>query len=140
MILLPLMQIDICHINNNEIEKTNTNSLSHTVTFFYTLLCASISLQQKSVQYSSCEQLLPQTCGREIHPGVILNFSLAITFPFLPSCVFRCLAFLEISTGSVYCTPDENDRPFEQTNIFCSCQSMLFLTFLFGELAKLIRA
>lgn len=24
---------------------------------------------------------------------------------------FHCLAFLELSTGSVYCAPDKNDRP-----------------------------
>ena len=80
--------------------------------------------------------MVPQfeTRGKKIHPDGFFNFSLAITLKFLPSRVFRCFAFLELSTGSVHFAPDENDRRSEPTNHFCFCQSMLFLTFLFGEL------
>ena len=38
--------------------------------------------------------------------------------------VFHCLAFLELSTESVYCAPDENDTPIEPTNF-----SFFFLFF-----------
>ena len=34
-----------------------------------------------------------------------------------PSCVFRFSAFLRLSTGSVHCAPDENDRPSKQTQL-----------------------
>ena len=54
----------------------------------------------------------------EIRPKVILNFPLSVTFTFLPPCDFHCLAFLELSTGSIHCTPDEKDRPSGQTNPF----------------------
>ena len=41
-------------------------------------------------------------------------------------CVFHFLAFLELSISCVYCTPDENDKPFEPTNL-----SFFFLFFFF---------
>ena len=63
--------------------------------------------------------MVPQfeTCGREIHPEFIQNFFPRIDVYIFPSCVFRCLAFLELSTGSVHCAPDENDTPSEQTEL-----------------------
>ena len=54
-----------------------------------------------------------ETCGREIHPEFIQNFLSHHHVYIFPSSVFRCLAFLELSTGSIYCAPDENDRPSE---------------------------
>ena len=66
--------------------------------------------------------MVPQfeTCSREIQPEFIQNFlprhDVYNTCIF-PSSVFRCLAFLELSTGSVHCAPDENDRPSEQTEL-----------------------
>ena len=64
--------------------------------------------------------MMPQfeTCGREIHPEFILNFLPRHYVYMFPSCVFCCLAFLKLSTGAVYCAPDENDRPSEQTLSF----------------------
>ena len=81
--------------------------------------------------------MVPQfeTCGREIHPEFIQTFLPRHDVYIFPSRVFRCLAFLELSTGSVQCAPDENDRPSEQTELsFCFYQSMLLLNSLFGEL------
>ena len=55
-----------------------------------------------------------------------------------PSRVFRCLAFLELSTGSVHCAPDENDRPSEQTELcFAFVNLCCFLNSLFVELTKI---
>ena len=53
-----------------------------------------------------------ETCGRKIHPEFFQNFLPRRNAYLFRSC-FRCLAFLELSTGSVYCAPDENDRPSE---------------------------
>ena len=58
-----------------------------------------------------------ETCGREIHPEFIQNFLPCHDVYKFPLCVFRCLAFLELSTGSVHCAPDENDRPSEQMGL-----------------------
>ena len=85
--------------------------------------------------------MVPQfeTCGREIHPEFIQKvFCLALTFTYFLSCVFRCLAFLQLSTGSVHCSPDENDRPSEQTELcFAFVNLCCFLNSLFGELTKI---
>lgn len=55
----------------------------------------------------------------------------------MSSCVLHNLAFPELSTGSVHFASDENGTPSEQTNLYCFCQSMRFLIFLFGELTKI---
>ena len=57
--------------------------------------------------------MVPQfeTCGTEIHSEFIQNFLSRFDVSIFPSCRFRCLAFLELSTRSVYCAPKENDRP-----------------------------
>ena len=74
--------------------------------------------------------MVPQfeTCGTEIHPAIIQNFLPRFDVSIFPSCGFRCLAFLELSTRSVHCAPKENDKPYEQTVLcFTSVrQSMLF--------------
>ena len=79
-----------------------------------------------------------ETCGREIYPEFIYNFLPRIDVHMFPSCGFRCLAFLELSTGSVQCAPDEIDRLSVQIDVaffffffFCFCQSMLFSKFSF---------
>ena len=51
------------------------------------------------------------------HPEFIQTFLPRIDVYIFPSNVFRCLAFLELSTGSVHCAPDENDRPSEHTEL-----------------------
>ena len=38
-----------------------------------------------------------ETCGREIHPEFIKNFLPRHDVYIFPSCVFLCLAFLELS-------------------------------------------
>ena len=79
-----------------------------------------------------------ETCGREIHPEFIQSFLPHIDVYIFPSCGFRCLAFLELSTGSVHCAPDENDRPSEQTGLcFAFVNLCCFLNSLFGELTKI---
>ena len=56
-----------------------------------------------------------------------------------PSCGFRCLAFLELSTRSVHYAPKENDRPSEQTVLcFTFVNLCCFLNSLFGELTRRI--
>ena len=82
--------------------------------------------------------MVPQfeTCCREIHPEFIQNFLPHSDVYIIPSCVFRCLAFLELSTGSVHCAPDENDRPSEQMELcFAFVNLCCFLVlFLVGSL------
>ena len=69
--------------------------------------------------------------------NLYIIFSLAKMFThFLRG--FRCLAFFELSTGSVHYAPDEIDRPSEQTvALFCFSHSMLFLNYFFGELTEI---
>ena len=52
-----------------------------------------------------------ETCGTEIHPEFIQNFLPRFDVSIFPSCGFRFLAFLELSTRSVHCASKENDRP-----------------------------
>ena len=52
-----------------------------------------------------------ETGGTDIHPEFIQNFLPRFDISIFPSCSFRCLAFLELSTRSVHCAPKENDRP-----------------------------
>ena len=63
--------------------------------------------------------MVPQfgTCGKKIYPEFIHNFLPRIDVYIFPSCGFRCLAFLELSTGSVQCAPDEIDRPSVQIDV-----------------------
>ena len=82
------------------------------------------------MQKETRSAVVPQfeTCGTEIHPEFIKNFPPRFYVSIFPSCGFRCLVFLELSTRSVHCAPKENDRPSEQTVLcFTSVrQSMLF--------------
>ena len=74
------------------------------------------------------------------HPKFIQTFLPRIDVYIFPSYVFRCLAFLELSTGSVHCAPGENDRPSEQTELcFAFVSLCCFLNSLFGELTKYVR-
>ena len=75
--------------------------------------------------------MVPQfeTCGSgtEIHPEFIQNFLPRFDVSIFPSCGFRCLAFLELSTGSVHCAPKENDRPSSALSYFSSSIYAVFL-------------
>ena len=72
------------------------------------------------------------------HPEFIQIFLPRIDVYIFPSYVFRCLAFLELSSGSVHCAPDENDRPSEETELcFAFVNLCCFLNSLFGELTKI---
>ena len=70
-----------------------------------------------------------ETGGTKIHPEFIQNFLPRFDVSIFPSCGFRCLAFLELSTRSVHCAPKEimTDLASEQTVLcFTSVhQSML---------------
>ena len=83
-----------------------------------------------------------ETCGTEIHPEFIQKFLPRTDVSIFPSCGFRYLAFLELSTRSVHCAPKENDRPSEQTVLcFTSVRQSTvccFLNSLFGELTRRI--
>ena len=84
--------------------------------------------------------MVPQfeTCGREIHPEFIPNFLPRHDVYISPSSVLRCLAFLELSTGSVHCAPDENDRPSELADLcfaFVNLRCFLIL-FLVSSVTK----
>ena len=75
--------------------------------------------------------MVPQfeTCAPEIHPEFIQNFLPHFDLSIFPSCGFVCLVFLELSTRSVHCAPEENDRPGSEQTVLCFTsvhQSMLF--------------
>ena len=85
--------------------------------------------------------MVPQfeTCGTEIHHEFIQHFLPRFDVSIFPSCGFRCLAFLELSTRSVHYAPKENDRPSEQTVLcFTFVNLCCFLNSLFGELTRRI--
>ena len=85
--------------------------------------------------------MVPQfeTCGTEIHPEFIQHFLPRFDVSIFPSCGFRCLAFLVLSTRSVHCAPKENGRPSEKTVLcFTSVNLCCFLNSLFGELTRRI--
>ena len=66
-------------------------------------------------------------------------FSLAVTLTYFVR-VFRCLAFLELSTGSVHCAPDENDRPSEQAELcFAFVNLCCFLILFLVSSLKYVR-
>ena len=75
--------------------------------------------------------MVPQfeTCGTEIRSEFIQNFLPRFDVSIFPSCGFRCLLFLELSTRSVHIAPKENDRPASEQTVLCFSsvrQSMLF--------------
>ena len=78
-----------------------------------------------------------ETCGTEIHPEFIQHFLPRFGVSIFPSCGFRCLAFLELSTRSVHCAPKEKDRPSEQT-VLCFTSSIyaVFLILFLGSPLK----
>ena len=85
--------------------------------------------------------MVPQfeTCGTEIHPECIQHFLPRFDVSIFPSCGFRCLAVLELSTRSVHCALKENDRPSEQTVLcFTFVNLCCFLNSLFSELTRRI--
>ena len=86
--------------------------------------------------------MVPQfeTCGREIHPEFIQSFLPRHHVYIFPSCVFPFLAFLELSTGSVNCAPDENDRPSEQMELcFAFVNLCCFLILFLVSSLKYVR-
>jgi len=70
-------------------------------------------------QFETCAQrVLPLERKFIFLPVVYVNFSF---------CAFHYFAVFELSTRSVHCTPDENDRPSEQTNRFSRFHSMWYI-------------
>ena len=76
--------------------------------------------------------MVPQfeTCGREIHPEFFQNFLPRRNAYIFRSCFFVFWRF-ELSTGSVHCAPDENDRLSEQAELWFAFVNLCCFLILF---------
>ena len=72
--------------------------------------------------------------------SVIQNFLPRLEVYIIRSCVFRCLAFLELSTGSVHCAPDYAPEQTELSFAFINlcCFLILFLVTSLTYVLKII--